>query len=423
MGSQSEPRSLLPLYSHSIGINANAGSSPAAFTSAHIYEPTLSESDSTKLSRRPGRQYNLALASEIIYSSSAFRRYLVTSQAHHQIGFLPVGNWWVYSSDGDATGRLEKVPNTREDLFENKTLDFPDKRKLVKILRFVLEYDNDEEMAKWEQYRDAPFSSFLSAVFKASEMLVAPLLALTMSTKNPESMTTQYALPRIARHLRSIGTLGKFSALIPKYGGLDEFCQVACRACAVGGGVYVLGKGMSTAAGSVSLVQSLTETPPEAKPLGEDESPTGETPTAVDEPEQGPRVKLHLKDGEAVTSRWFVSESYPNQASDSLCKSISIISSPLPTLFPPVVVEDRPFQPGSAILVFPPGSLEVPEQPIHPPVHIHIHSSESGECPVGQSKFFVFVSVSPSQAIMMIDYLNTYLHCPNYIDDRYPLTT
>ncbi|KAF2447233.1 FAD/NAD(P)-binding domain-containing protein, partial [Karstenula rhodostoma CBS 690.94] len=393
----------------------NQGVFRAAFAEASIHVPELSESDAPTLSRRPGRQYNLALAPEIIYSGSAFRRHLVTSQVHHQVGFLPVGSWWIYSPDttgGTETGSLEKVPNTREDLFGNRTLDFPAKRKLVKILRFILDYENDDARSKWEQHRALPFSEFLSAVFEAPSILSAPLLALTMSTQSPECVTTEQALLRIARHLRSIGILGKFSALVPKYGGLDEFCQVACRACAVGGGVYVLGKGLSTSDDSVSTVQipveSLLDSGTDAT---NDANAVSDAPAANQPPaavaEHVPGVRLHLKDGEAVTARWVVSESPAVKTESLLCKSVTIVSSSLSTLFPSVKVEGKSFLPGSAILVFPSGSLSLPEEldghEKLPPVHIHAHSSETGECPASQSKLS---STRPSstQAIMMIDF-------------------
>ncbi|KAK7192526.1 hypothetical protein DPSP01_008829 [Paraphaeosphaeria sporulosa] len=392
----------------------NAGVYHAAFAEASIHVPEPSESDTPVLSRRPGRQYNLALAPEIIYSSSAFRRHLVTSQVHHQVGFLPVGSWWVYSShatSGTATGSLEKVPNTREDLFGNSTLDFPAKRKLVKILRFIMDYENEDEKVKWEQHRTLPFSDFLSTVFNAPSILSAPLLALTMSSQSSDRVTTEHALPRIARHLRSIGTLGKFSALVPKYGGLDEFCQVACRACAVGGGVYVLGKGLSTSDNSVSTVQIPVENMSELGTDATNDAKSVVETSAVRYPpaavaEHVPGVRLHLKDGEAVTARWVVSESPPANNESPLCKSVTIVSSSLSTLFLPVIVEDRPFQPGSAILVFPSGSLSLSEEldgdESLPPVHIHAHSSELGECPAGQSVLYASTSLGGERGFELL---------------------
>lgn len=273
-------------------------------------------------------------------------------------------------------------------------------------------YETDDEKGKWEQYRNLPFSEFLTRVFKAPAILFAPLLALTMSTKSPENVSTEYALPRLARHLRSTGELGKFSALIPKYGGLDEFCQTACRACAVGGGVYVLGKGLSTSEGTVSSAQIPMESlaPIGLDSTGEGKSGSGEgsiDKTSAAGSEQVSGVKLHLNDGEAIAARWVVSENSTEQREDSLCRSISIISSPLATLFSPVIVQERSIQPGAAILVFPTGSLSLPEGTNEdqslPPVHVHVHSSETGECPVGQSKSISIHSLSTNEATMMID--------------------
>ena len=81
-----------------------------------------------------------------------------------------------------------------------------------------------------------------------------------MSPRSSEATSTAYALPRIARHLRSIGQLGPgFSSVIPKWGGLCEVAQVGCRAGAVGGAVYVLGNSVSdVAVGDDSIQATLT---------------------------------------------------------------------------------------------------------------------------------------------------------------------
>jgi hypothetical protein len=55
------------------------------------------------------------------------------------------------------------------------------------------------------------------------------------------------------------------------------------------------------------------------------------------------------------------------------------------------------------------------------PVYIMVHSSETGECPAGQCQYPIFLSVSPKH-YMMIQLMNTYLHCLNSIEDNIPLT-
>jgi RAB protein geranylgeranyltransferase component A len=309
--------------------------------------------------------------------------YIVSSRIHAQLEFLPVGSWWVYSHRVPGTGeeetstdseglpqygKLLKVPSGREDVFQNQVLDFKAKRALMKFLRFIVDFEAQSEV--WEDHRQKPFPHFLSEQFKVPVDLHGPLLALTTSTVSSDHTTTEFALPRIAMHLRSIGVFGPgFGALLPKWGGMSEIVQLACRACAVGGGVYVLGKGVSRAE-SVEADKTAS---------------TG--------------VKtLRLQDGEVITTRWVVEEgSIGVEDGSSMCKSIAIVSSSLKPLFPPLA-EDAP-SPASAVVVFPSGSLSL-EPPVElldqqlPPVHIFVHSSDTGECPAGQCKF-IFQLLQP----------------------------
>lgn len=270
------------------------------------------------------------------------------------------------ASDGDAVPkRLLKVPNGREDVFQDHQLDFKAKRALMKFLRFINDYEEQTEV--WNDHRLQPFPDFLSAQFKIPASLQGPLLALALSPSSASQTATEYALPRIATHLRSIGVFGAgFGAVIPKWGGLAEISQVSCRACAVGGGVYVLGKGLTSTAEAAT-------------------TPEGD-------------VKLCLKDGEAVTAKWVVGGSTSTAENNSYCRSATIVASSLTPLFPPIA-EEAP-APASAVVVFPSGSLSLDGTYEElPPVHIFVHSSDTGECPSGQSK----LQPSNLTTIMMIN--------------------
>ena len=309
-------------------------------------------------------------------------QHLVSSRVYRQLEFLAVGSWWVYThdnvgetSEGDIMSKkLLKVPNGREDVFQNHQLDFKAKRALMKFLRFITEYEEQTEV--WNDHRRQPFSEFLSEQFKIPATLQGPLQALALSPSSSSHTTTEYALPRIARHLRSIGVFGAgFGAVIPKWGGLAEISQVSCRACAVGGGAYVLGKGLTSNAEAAA-------------------TPEGD-------------VKLYLKDGEAVSAKWVVGGSSSTAYENSYCRSTTIVASPLVPLFPPIA-EEAP-APASAVVVFPSGSLSLDDADEElPPVHIFVHSSDTGECPSGQSKFTTPLALI---AVMMIIFTNTYLHC------------
>jgi len=332
----------------------------AAFSNVTVSKPQPAEADASRPTLSYSRAYTLALSPQLIYARSSFLQHLVSSRVYRQLDFLAVGSWWVYapnaedetSASGQAarSGVLMKVPNGREDVFQDHDLDFKAKRALMKFLRFIGDYEQQPEV--WEEHRQQPFPAFLSRHFKVPAALQGPLLALTLSPSRSDHTTTEYALPRIARHLRSIGIFGAgFGAVIPKWGGLAEITQVACRACAVGGGVYVLGKGLAS--------------------------------EGMEKTEGG--TKLRLKDGEAVTAKWIVGGSSSTQTDDTYCRSMTVASSALTPLFPPIAEEAPP--PAAAVVVFPSGSLSLASQTSElPPVHIVVHSSDTGECPAGQSK-------------------------------------
>ncbi|KAF1836014.1 hypothetical protein BDW02DRAFT_617309 [Decorospora gaudefroyi] len=353
----------------------NEDGAHAAFTHATITKPAAATSDSSVPTLSFSRAYSLSLSPQIIYARSSLLGYLVSSRTYRQLDFLAVGSWWVYSSESDGTssqGRLSKVPNGREDVFQDHHLDFKAKRALMKFLRFIGEYEEQPEI--WEQHRQQSFSTFLSEQFKVPASLQGPLMTLTLSPASSDQTTTEFALPRIARHLRSIGVFGAgFGAVIPKWGGLSEISQVSCRACAVGGGVYVLGKGMASTDGALETVDNGT--------------------------------KIRLRDGEVVTAKWVVGGNSSTAPENCYCRSMSIVSSPLSSLFPPIA-EDAP-APASAVVVFPSGSLSLDSQTGElPPVHIFVHSSDTGECPAGQSILYASTSLSGKDGLDLLQKAN-----------------
>lgn len=312
-----------------------------------------------------------------MYARSSLLGYLVSSRVYRQLEFLAVGSWWVYTQNESSTaatppshGRLLKVPNGREDVFMDQQLDFKAKRALMKFLRFIGEYEDQTDI--WEDRRQQSFATFLTEQFKVPPSLQAPLMALALSSAHPSQTTTEYALPRIARHLRSIGVFGPgFGAVIPKWGGLSEISQVCCRACAVGGGVYVLGKGVAPA----------TESTPDTTDKG---------------------TKLHLKDGEEIFAKWIVGGSSSTVPETAHCKSITIVASSLLHLFPPIADEAPP--PASAVVIFPSGSLAMNSGVDEaPPVHVFVHSSDTGECPPGQCVLYASTSLGGPQGLALLN--------------------
>lgn len=257
------------------------------------------------------------------------------------------------------SGTLQRLPNGREDIFTDDSIDLRSKRSLMKFLKFVVDYENQTEV--WEAHAKTGLPEFLTSKFKLPASLQTIILALTLSVNSPEETLVEYALPRIARHLASIGVFGPgFGAVIPKWGGGSEIAQVACRAGAVGGGVYVLGTGVKDA-----NVQDGSHD-----------------------------VEVILSNEETVKTRSLIrGTTFSDDAStqtEVVSKMISIISSPLASLFTSTV-EGAPTA-AVSIVVFPSGTLVIEGLSKAQPVYIMVHSSETGECPSGQCEYYAFFS-------------------------------
>ena len=328
------------------------------------------------------RSYSISLSPQLIYTRSNLLPALISSKVYRQLEFLAVGSWWIYDSEdgyrsgqndagsgtssADSPSRLQRIPGGREDVFADTSIDLRSKRALMKFLKLAA--DTEAYTAILEEWGEKPFPEFLTSHVKVPTSLQPPLLALTLSPNPPGQTTTSYALPQIHRHLTSIGMFGPgFGSVIPRWGGLAEVAQVACRALAVGGGVYILKNGVE----SIEKFQQL----PESKDVP---SPDESTPP----------LKILLESGEEIKAYWIVGKFYDlppeyqpsvDRPSISISHSISIVSSPLSFLFPPPSEGSPP--PACALVSFPSGSLSSGE---HPPVYLMIHSTDTGECPAGQ---------------------------------------
>lgn len=298
---------------------------------------------------------------------------MVSSKVYRQLEFQAVGSWWIYKSRPSTEGAagnnsLYRVPSSREDVFTDDMISVKSKRTLMKFLRHIGKPQQDEESQSEQDDMSVAFPGYLSSKFQVPAELHDPLLSLSLSQTSPQQTSAEYAVSRIQRHLASIGVFGPgFGSLLAKYGSGSEVAQVGCRALAVGGGVYVLNSG----------IESITN------------------PTDSGSKEDA-RMELKLSSGESVRTKFVVGSHWdlPGQAQvtlpscDKAVRSITVVSSPLESLFP-VTAEGGPI-PAGAVVVFPGSSLGQAEN--SPPVYLMVHSSETGECPTGQSKSFFLSS-------------------------------
>lgn len=335
------------------------------------------------------RAYNISLSPHLIYARSNLVPALVSSKVYRQLEFLAVGSWWIYDAKEDRQGEtpeqggnailqgqnipLRKIPGSREDVFADKSIDLRSTRSLMKVLKLAA--DAEAHSTIISESGDQSLPDFLASHHKISSKLQAPLQALTLSPAPPSRTTVAYAVPQLHRHLTSIGIFGPgFGAVVPKWGGLAEIAQVACRAGAVGGGVYVLKKG----------IESI------AKPVQPSASPTSAEGT------DHLLSAIKLQGGDEVKARWIIgtpstllgpSDEIPKQPmmSVEVTHITAIVSSSLMSLFPPPAEGSPP--PASTVAALPPGTIRPPQSVSLadvPAIYLIIHSSDTGECPEGQ---------------------------------------
>ncbi|KAL9115633.1 MAG: hypothetical protein Q9227_000001 [Pyrenula ochraceoflavens] len=346
--------------------------SSTGFESATLneYGTDHQQEDNNAAKVGPSRCYSLSLSPQILYARSRLLPLLVTSGVHEQLEFQAVGSWWLCkdSDDGESDGGnlLQKIPNKREDVFADNTLDVKARRALMKFLRGIMSDDDPEQQSEQQsalQSSDSSLSDFLKDKFKIPSTLYEPLLALSLSPKAASSTPAKDAVSRIKKHMTSIGVFGDgFGAVTAKYGGSSEIAQVGCRAGAVGGGVYVLGCG-------VEAIQR--------RPQG-------------DQDNEEEILDVSLSNGENIRARWVAggtpdlprARSPPD--SDILSKtarSISIVSSGLEQLLPPTS-DTGPVPAGAVVMLGKKDGSSA--NATTSPVYLQIHSQDTGECPSGQ---------------------------------------
>ena len=332
------------------------------------------------------RAYSLALSPQLIHARSALLEQLVSSRAYRQVEFLAVGSFFIFNPAQDPSQKptLARIPSTREDVFLTTAIPTKAKRGLMKFLKFVLDYESSPQTDLWQPDAEAPLTEFLSRQFKMDTELQTYIITLSLSLDG--KITTKDGLAVIRRHLSSMGMYGPgFAAIYPKWGGLSEIAQISCRAGAVGGAVYMLGTGI--------------------KAMKEGEDP----------------IEVELTSGDVIKTRSLVRSGNDATGQIETARLVAVVGSPIKSLFE-ATAEGAP-TPAVAVVAFPAGSLSTPGgKASEYPAYVSVHSSDTGECPNGQSKFalfhpFLHPSNPLSTMMIQIEYLST-LPEPLGVDDN-----
>ncbi|KAK7708990.1 hypothetical protein SLS64_006471 [Diaporthe eres] len=341
--------------------------SSSVFTAAAVTKPEEVPDSGVKLSFP--RAYALSLSPQIVHANSKLLSQLVSSRCYRQLEFLAVGSFFIFkpASEPDAAPTLARIPSTREDVFSSTDLSARVKRQLMKFLKLVLSYEEEATLPQWQEYADRPLAELLSEKMGLDEGLRTYITTLTLSLDG--RISTKDGLATIHRHLTSMGLFGPgFAAVYPKWGGGSEIAQVGCRAGAVGGGIYMLGTGI--------------------KELRSDGT-NGE-------------IEIELSEGTVVKTEMLFRgpEDVPAGNGIKVSRLVVIVGSPLGSLFE-TTIEGAP-TPAVAVIALPPKSVKgsgVVESTY--PIYAIAHSSDTGECPAGQSiLYFSTIHTPESKSIL-----------------------
>ncbi|OAL63711.1 rab geranylgeranyl transferase escort protein [Trichophyton rubrum] len=279
----------------------------------------------------------------------------VSSRVYRQLEFQAVGSWWIYqhstgSEANSQPARLQRVPSSREDVFSDETMSMKSKRSLMKLLRQLMQQGNDQENeAESEVAQNMQFQELLKTKYRIPSDLFDPLLSLSLSLKSMDTTDSMDAIPNIKRHLSSIGVFGPgFGAVLAKWGGGAEFSQAACRACAVGGGIYALGK-------EIKKVDEITEG------------------------SESEKLHIYLTDDESVKSRYVVGSGWD---------------------LPEQIQRERTSENGPV----PAGAvITIPSRNSDPPTYLLVHSSDTGECPTNQCIIYGYVLLPAERGKVVLE--------------------
>lgn len=180
------------------------------------------------------RQYTISLSPSVIPAVGPFITSITASGVARYASFKLLGSVSIYHD-----GHFENVPRGKEDVFRDQQIPLVEKRRLMRFLMFAAgEYESSPEFQGKE---DVPFLEFLCQTFSLSEN-IAQIVAFALAYCNSADEPTSSALSRVQTCLRSTGRYGPSPFLVSYYGGSGELAQGFCRAAAVNGGVYILGR-------------------------------------------------------------------------------------------------------------------------------------------------------------------------------------
>ncbi|XP_013779155.1 rab proteins geranylgeranyltransferase component A 2-like [Limulus polyphemus] len=175
------------------------------------------------------RKFNLDLAPKLLLSKGPLVGLLISSNIARYAEFKCATRVLTYINN-----HLEQVPCSRADVFATKHVSVVEKRMLMKLLTFCLQFQKHPE--EYRGFEGRPFVEFLKSRKLTPSVVHYICYAIAMVD---DSVPTLQGLTATQKFLESLGHYGNSPFLWPLY-GCGELPQCFCRLCAVFGGIYYL---------------------------------------------------------------------------------------------------------------------------------------------------------------------------------------
>ncbi|XP_063169769.1 rab proteins geranylgeranyltransferase component A 1 [Candoia aspera] len=179
---------------------------------------------------KEGRRFNIDLISKLLYSRGLLIDLLIRSNVSRYAEFKNVTRILVFRD-----GKVEQVPCSRADIFNNKQLTMVEKRMLMRFLTFCLDFEQCHD--EYQAQKDCKFSDYLKTQKLTPNLQHFILHSIAMVSE--ADCCTVDGLKATQKFLQCLGRYGNTPFLFPLY-GQGEIPQCFCRMCAVFGGIYCL---------------------------------------------------------------------------------------------------------------------------------------------------------------------------------------
>ncbi|KAJ2849156.1 hypothetical protein IWW36_002828 [Coemansia brasiliensis] len=178
------------------------------------------------------REYAIELAPKVALCRGQLVELLIDCGIGEYVQFKGIENNMLLHN-----GKLERVPESKEDVFASTSLSLIEKRKLMKLLTTM--HASTEQFADLiEECKNEDFEQLLRSKFKLDGMLLDAVLYAVARVNG--KVDAPEGCERVRKYVMSIGRYGRMAYLCGMYGGGSEIAQAFCRLCAVSGGTYIL---------------------------------------------------------------------------------------------------------------------------------------------------------------------------------------